>query len=306
MPEGDKAPKQKLCVRCGVDCSDRARVKDRAGRYMCKQCADGGEALAESQRDNSEVDLSALAQLESAGAGRPVEIEEGGPKKCRNCGKGMPVDAVLCTNCGCDQRTGKLLQTQGKDVVLPKGATRCPVCKYDIKGLKTQRCPECGVVFRPATATEHARESSRETVRDAYRRPIILGAVSTLATCVLLGAAGHAAEIVPTLVKLAVFVPLGIGAYFLLCLLITGFDAPLHLTALRLFSVFATVELANAAVGLVFGRGFGFVAWIAILVLYVGLLMSELDLELSEAWYFALIMFVLKLVVVFVILAAFG
>ena len=42
MPEGDKAPKQKLCVRCGVDCSDRARVKDRAdGQDVVKSVSPG-------------------------------------------------------------------------------------------------------------------------------------------------------------------------------------------------------------------------------------------------------------------------
>ena len=30
----------KICSVCGVDCADKARVKDSAGRYVCRECAE--------------------------------------------------------------------------------------------------------------------------------------------------------------------------------------------------------------------------------------------------------------------------
>lgn len=34
----------KTCIGCGVDCSDRPRVKDRYGRYLCRACYDDRKA----------------------------------------------------------------------------------------------------------------------------------------------------------------------------------------------------------------------------------------------------------------------
>ncbi|MCH7813522.1 MAG: hypothetical protein IID40_05825, partial [Planctomycetes bacterium] len=41
----------------------------------------------------------------------------------------------------------------------------CPNCGYNLTGLTSPRCPECGVVFRRKEVEQRARELSVETVR---------------------------------------------------------------------------------------------------------------------------------------------
>ncbi|MCP4251248.1 MAG: hypothetical protein GY778_29780 [bacterium] len=41
----------------------------------------------------------------------------------------------------------------------------CPNCGYNLTGLTSPRCPECGVVFRQKEVEQRARELSVETVR---------------------------------------------------------------------------------------------------------------------------------------------
>lgn len=41
----------KTCVSCGVDCSDRPRVKDRYGRYLCRACYEARKAQRPTESD---------------------------------------------------------------------------------------------------------------------------------------------------------------------------------------------------------------------------------------------------------------
>ena len=40
-PPSSRQPAQgKICIRCGLDCSNRPRTKDLQGRYTCRDCYD--------------------------------------------------------------------------------------------------------------------------------------------------------------------------------------------------------------------------------------------------------------------------
>jgi len=158
-------------------------------------------------------------------------------------------------------------------------------------------------------AVQRKRESNRlrdpkhnDVVRDAYLTPIIMFAVGvaiggtvTLATEGLDQAVGFGLQYIIT-------VPIGVAVYMLFCLLWIGFDAPIHLIALELAGIYAVVDAAKVIVFLLpFG---GIVLWVVPLLMYVGLLMSRLDLDAPEAVAVGLTTFLVKFVLAIMLIAA--
>jgi uncharacterized Zn finger protein (UPF0148 family) len=122
----------KRCRKCGSDLLHRPRVKDNRGRYYCKPCYETAlaakrekaaaeqrsmraaattpseespaaepEAIAEILPDEGDVSrYDALLDVESSAA-LPA------PVTCPSCGRGLATDAVICTACGYDRRTGR-------------------------------------------------------------------------------------------------------------------------------------------------------------------------------------------------------
>lgn len=118
----------KQCIICGQDCSSRARVKDAQGRYACQSCVEAGTKPAEAARatvgvksarravaagvtdashgspamgSEPELDLSSLAQAESAAVGMAVS------RACPSCSRIAPTGAIECPGCGTNLETGK-------------------------------------------------------------------------------------------------------------------------------------------------------------------------------------------------------
>jgi hypothetical protein len=98
----------KICVICRQDCSDRPRIKDPKGRYCCKSCYESARQAAEARRE--------AAAAEPAGFGAadeppldPMPLESTAAAACPSCGTALPAQAVLCTSCGYDLRTGQSL-----------------------------------------------------------------------------------------------------------------------------------------------------------------------------------------------------
>jgi len=92
----------KVCFGCKGDCSNKARVKDPAGHYWCKECFDKADAL-EKQR------LATVAKPVVAGAvldDGPLVFtadEIGGARACVACKTQLDEGVVFCTLCGADQ-----------------------------------------------------------------------------------------------------------------------------------------------------------------------------------------------------------
>lgn len=135
----------------------------------------------------------------------------------------------------------------------------------------------------------HRKRASLAVQRDvddlttrAYLTPVIMFLCGVTIACGLRAFAGPE-FVVGYLLSLGVSVPTGVGVYFLFCLMWIGFDAPIHLIALRLAGIFAVTDATQTLLGLIPGIGF-FLAIPAGLIVYFGLLMHMLEVEMVEAF----------------------
>lgn len=315
----------KICIICNQDCSARPRTKDKLGRYICQSCADARKHAkatpapfpapapfpdplpapsdhaasdpAPSDPDPSDPDIYDLAP-DSFNA-----ILGDGPKPCPSCGQPIPSGSVLCLGCGYDERKGRQLSTGiGVDDPddptagpAPKGkpaARQCPKCGYDLKGLKTPRCPECGTLVLPKSKREILEEEGRRTARMEYIRPLTMLGVGLAGIALVFLAGNDAKGLGFYLLTYLVSVPAGVAAFFFLCLIWFGFNAPMHLTALRLAGIFAITDLVTVVTGL---TKLPIIIWPATFFTYYGLIMKELDIDdWKEAFAFSFVMNGLK------------
>jgi hypothetical protein len=268
----------KVCISCGQDCAGRPRVRDGQGRYMCRPCADAGAPRGTPARqdvptDPADVDIGyALAEEQAAAA--PVARDTA---TCMGCGVLMAPGAVLCTRCGYDTRAGAQVKTsKGKG-----GPKRCEKCGYDLTGLKKPKCPECGTVFTLGRDYNKEREEfSKDTARWAYLKPLIMFGIGAGIMLMVGGASQGGWGAALYLIKYAVEVPVGVLVFWLCCLVYLGFDAPMHLTALRLAGIYAVTDVVGLVAGFV---PFPILPMVITLTVYIGLLMDLLDLDIQDA-----------------------
>ncbi len=132
----------KVCIRCQEDCSNRPRVRDPQGRYVCKRCLQkavdqkhGGPADAKPSRQRStpkpapveqpmfeDVDTDFLAsyQDQPEGMAMPAQQQSGPMRTCLNCKQPMPADGVVCMQCGYNAQTGRKMKTRTIKTKQPK------------------------------------------------------------------------------------------------------------------------------------------------------------------------------------------
>lgn len=268
----------KICVRCGEDCSDRPRVKDALGHYYCQPCA-------ERVRAERNAPTPAAAPVPRPDDGpipladdAPPATADAAPRECVGCGLILSRDAVICTRCGLNTRTGLRAGADG-----PTGAGRaCVKCGYDLAGLKSPRCPECGTLNSPR-ARRRARDDrdARAVERTEYTKPLIMFAAGlAISSAITAGVGDGVQAILWYLIGYALYVPAGTGAFFVCCLLWIGFDAPMHLTALRLAAVYAVTDAVAGVMGFV---PLPIIPMLVVLFTYIGLLMDLLDLDVQDA-----------------------
>lgn len=289
----------KLCIKCGQDCSNRARSKDSLGRYVCQSCIDTAKDIAAAARSTAPP-LPSQRPADDLPLG--VEFEDTTPrtKPCVNCGERAPKSALLCSSCGFDFATGKVAQ-------FPKTAgRRCIKCAYDLSGVKSARCPECGTFNSDASRKALLSQRERtDNIRAEYTKPLymLLGGLLVTTVVALLSGGTLGPTLVALLLQFAISAVIGTIAFFLACLVWIGFDAPFHLTTLRLLGIAAVCE----AVWQVTVRiPVPLVASGALLITYVGLLQSMLGLDLQDAIIFSIVNWMVKLFVVITILTALG
>lgn len=134
------------------------------------------------------------------------------------------------------------------------------------------------------------RKRSSRAVRDysddsvvmrSYLTPIVMFIAGTSIVSLLLVAQGAWAAVPFYFMKFAITVPIGLGVFLLCCLLWIGFDAPIHLIALQLAGIYAVTDVAWAVIGFI--PLSSCLLWIVPAGIYVGLLASLLEIEVSEA-----------------------
>jgi hypothetical protein len=97
-------------------------------------------------------------------------------------------------------------------------------------------------------------------------------------------------------------VPVGMAVYFIVCYLWIGFDAPLHIIALRLAGIYAVSDASRVLLMLI--PGFGpILAIFGPLLIYIGLLMKLLEIEIVEAVVLGLSTWFVKIIVAIIIIS---
>lgn len=129
----------KICVACGEDCSNKPRTKDAKGRYYCQGCYERAKQRFAADRKASVAAAPAPLGLDGlVGGSRPSSlldqlVEALPPPQasdhCSNCGYANPAGTVICTHCGFNAQTRRIVKP--KVIRAPKmrqaGGTIWPV-----------------------------------------------------------------------------------------------------------------------------------------------------------------------------------
>lgn len=262
---------------------------------MCRDCmeaapgAPGEPAPAPPVASPEQPDVLNFIPLE------PGPSESG----CPNCGAPMSREAVICISCGYSRALGRVARSS--DVSAPpegrarKGrGRRCRKCGYSMKGLKSAQCPECGLINAPPSREEQEKDEAKSVRRNAYLRPLLYFAVGFGIVSVVVGGSGGVDAVLAYALTYAVQVPIGVGVFLACCYLWIGFDAPIHLTALRLAGIYALVDLADIIFAFI---PIPVLGWLIPLTIYIGLLMELLEMDLQDAVIVGLLTFIVKVVI---------
>lgn len=116
----------KTCIICGVDCTDKPRIKDSKGNYACKSCAEAKKAgankkpaaakAAQSQAPRAAAASTAdlMSEWISGSDEGKIAMGELQQPACPKCEHPMMPGNVICMGCGFNTASGKKLRTQIK------------------------------------------------------------------------------------------------------------------------------------------------------------------------------------------------
>ncbi|MBL9030590.1 MAG: zinc ribbon domain-containing protein [Phycisphaerae bacterium] len=299
-----QAPSAKVCVVCGQDCSNRPRMRDPNGRYTCRSCLDASAKKAAPKASGPKApapveDLAGIIGLED-GPAQPVAA----PTICPGCQSSVPHGSRLCVQCGRNLLSGGVVRTAvGEDDPIEptrvKGG-KCGKCGYSLKGLKAMRCPECGSPLRPERKAEKYAADSAAIRRMEYLKPLIHIAIGLGGLAAVYLGQGEMKQFLFYLIYWGVSIPIGVVVFFVACLLWLGFDAPFHLTGLRLAGIYAVTDLVRAVLGMTPLPGFAVMA--VLVFVYVGMMMESLDLEMVDAVIMGLLCWGVKMAILVTIM----
>ncbi len=301
----------KVCGLCGEECSNRPRVKDQQGQYYCKACiaeklrsnknsgADVAAAAAGGATAAALTDDDAVFDLDTADPGaRPVPIEmldNAEPtRNCPMCFRSMPRDAKICVSCGFDPAKGiqsstKIVKKAGKGWKNRTRKYRCDNCGYDLAGLPEPVCPECGTrvdLSRRARLDEQIRS---QTFHMEYKKPMVWFVIGFAVVGIALAVKGEPMEIVGYAILLIIQLPFMLAGLWVCQRTFLGEVGSIPLNTVRLASALAL----GAAVDEILPISFFFIT--PGTIIYLGVLMDLFDLDLSDAIWTAVIMFLAKI-----------
>jgi predicted RNA-binding Zn-ribbon protein involved in translation (DUF1610 family) len=276
-----------VCARC------RGPVgAARGGELYCDQCGQALAAAAQRVRARQAahapvkpIEQTPKPAAEVLPAATPLPVSDEDPsvkivtRICLSCSHTVHADNPVCAYCGWDVRKG--LPKKFREMEAAPKPT-CRKCGYELTGLKTNICPECGTRNRLTARGAELDKNSREITKWAYLRPALMlcGGVGGL---ILFYGIRYSSEpwfMVFAVVSFAINAVVLWVVYTLCGLGWIGLDMPHHLAALRLSGILAVATLLLAVLGLVPApvlalgiAGFAFV-W---------MLHQEMDLEFQDA-----------------------
>jgi hypothetical protein len=178
----------------------------------------------------------------------------------------------------------------------------CPRCKYDIRNLKGDTCPECGTSLLSAIRTQERKARARGDLKRVYVQATkaTMAALALMAGVLLLK--GEISDFPMYLIRYAVFVPIGLVVFAVCSAIWIGFDQPFGITALRLAAIYAIADAVGEVV-----RGIPLAQFIVPALVYIGLLIKWLELDSQDAVILAVVTGAIRsilLLIVFTMLIA--
>ncbi|HEX2836809.1 MAG TPA: zinc ribbon domain-containing protein [Phycisphaerales bacterium] len=154
---------------------------------------------------------------------------------CPSCSKLVENGSRFCNFCGHSFALG-LRAPGGADV-------HCEECVYDVTGLNTGKCPECGALF--GRARLRVNPTPDAAVRDALGRPLVAGLIACFVLLVLSMARRSGGFERVGLELLCLLVGAAVSTMLVWCAerVLDADDAPLWLTAARAAAAYAVVRI---------------------------------------------------------------
>ena len=304
----------KICGICGEDCSDRPRVKDRHGRYYCKACAaerartdddaapgvaagtaGGAVGAAAASARPDDADTFDLEEVDPGARPMPIEILDNAEptRNCPMCFRSMPRDAKICVSCGYDPAKGiqsstRIVKKAGKGWAQRSRGYRCDTCGYDLAGLPEPVCPECGTrvdLSRRARLDEQIRS---QTFHMEYKKPLFWFAIGFVVVGISLAVKGKPMGFVGYVVLLAMQLPFMLAGLWLCQKTFLGDVGTIPLNTVRIASALAL----GGAVDEILPISFFFIT--PGTIVYLGVLMDLFDIDLADAIWVTVVMFLTK------------
>lgn len=240
----ESAAGAKICIYCGQDCSDRPRVRDPRNRYACRECAEHA-----SKDWSRQGPLAATADPDLVFDVEPAPADTAEPLRCAVCLKQIVTGSSICTRCNYDPAVGLTEDTLVGRARLGAEGLQCVNCDYSLRGLKVMRCPECGEHIRPRLSGDRkAGRFKDEATREAYRTPLLMLGVSMAVLLPWMAVMNGPLAAGVFVMVFGLSVLLALGGLFICSVLWMGFDAPWHLSALRIAGIFAAMDLTDYAI----------------------------------------------------------
>ncbi len=223
----------------------RAPDADSAREAASSETAVVGEVrpadprVSESAATQEELDTVPIEPM-----GEPFE-----GKRCGVCGAPMGRGSHVCGLCAYDDRLG-IQSSQRIRTVAEDGRriVKCRQCGYDLSGLRTAKCPECGTenIEKPNLLAGVEEESALAAVRT----PAIALVVGLVGTLAIAGGLKQADGLIAAVQMLALLFPLALVITFACLFLWIGMDSPWPITALQICGAAALFAL-GATVGFI-------------------------------------------------------
>ncbi len=290
----------KICGICGEDCSDRPRVKDRHGRYYCKGCASERARTHDDAAPGVAAGAAGGAVGAAAAAALPddpdtFELDNTEPtRNCPMCFRSMPRDAKICVSCGYDPAKGiqsstKIVKKAGKGWMNRTRGYRCDNCGYDLAELPEPVCPKCGTRVDLSRRGRMDEQFRSQTFHMEYKKPMVWFAIGFVIVGIALAVKGEPMGFLGYTILLVMQLPFMLLGLWLCQKTFLGEIGTIPLNTVRIASALAL----GGAVDEILPISFFFLT--PGTIVYLGVLMDLFDIDLSDAIWTAVVMFLAKI-----------